>query len=118
MQTIIDNCDTFITMGGNDFSTAEMIARRADRPLTDIQNMSVSTKWVFQRRWKPVFSSTADLDGYDLPRQIEASFMRRSRNRIGLPLNCGIAYCRQFRKQTGQELRSAPALFFISDIPF
>ena len=73
MQTIIDNCDTFITMGGNDFSTAEMIARRADRPLTDIQNMSVSTKWVFQRRWKPVFSSTADLDGYDLPRQIEAS---------------------------------------------
>ena len=71
-QTIMDNCDTFIFMGGNDVTTAQMIARRADRPLTDIQNMPVSTNWVFQRGRKPVYSRTVDLDEYTLAKQVEA----------------------------------------------
>lgn len=65
-HTIMDNCDTLIYMGGNDVDTAEMIAKRANRPLSDILDMPVGTNWLFRRGEKPVHSRSVDLDEYSL----------------------------------------------------
>lgn len=65
-HTIMDNCDTLIYMGGNDVNTAEMIAKRADKPLTEILDMPVGTNWLFRRGEKPVHSRSVDLDEYAL----------------------------------------------------
>lgn len=67
-HTIMDNCDTFIYMGGNDVETALTISRRANKSLTQILDMPVGTNWVFRRGDKPRFSRTIDLDEYtDMP---------------------------------------------------
>ncbi len=63
-HTIMDNCDTFIYMGGNDVETALTISRRANKSLTQILDMPVGTNWVFRRGDKPRFSRTIDLDEY------------------------------------------------------
>ena len=62
----MDNCDTLIYMGGNDVDTAEIIAKRANRPLPDILDMPVGTNWLFRRGEKPVHSRSVDLDEYSL----------------------------------------------------
>lgn len=70
-HTIMDNCDTFIYMGGNDVETALTISKRANKPLTQILDMPVGTNWVFRRGQKPKFSRTVDLDEYtEMPREI------------------------------------------------
>lgn len=65
-HTIIDNCDTLIYMGGNDVETAETIAKRANKPLTDILDMPVGSNWLFRRGEKPIHSRSVDLDEYSL----------------------------------------------------
>lgn len=53
-------------MGGNDVNTAEMIAKRADKPLSEILDMPVGTNWLFRRGEKPVHSRSVGLDEYAL----------------------------------------------------
>lgn len=65
-HTIIDNCDTVIYMGGNDISTARMIAMRSNKPVHRILDMPVGTNWIFRRGEKPRFSETVDITGYSL----------------------------------------------------
>ncbi|MGN0655827.1 MAG: VirD4-like conjugal transfer protein, CD1115 family [Ruminiclostridium sp.] len=65
-HTIMDNCDTFIYMGGNDVDTARTISRRANTPLSRILDMPVGTNWVFRRGQKPRFSETIDVEGYEV----------------------------------------------------
>ena len=47
--TIKNNCDSYVFMGGNDLETAQHIALRSDKPVTDILELKVGKEMVFRR---------------------------------------------------------------------
>lgn len=53
-KTIINNCDTYIYLGGMDIVTAKAIAERMDCPYTDILNMEIGRELLFHRGQKPL----------------------------------------------------------------
>ncbi len=61
-DTIINNCDTYVYLGGNDLETAEAVAKRSNKPLHNILSMPVGTNWVFRRGTIPVNGRNFDLD--------------------------------------------------------
>ena len=70
-HTIMDNCDTFVYMGGNDVCTAELISKRSNRSVMQIMNMPLNTNWLFRRGEPPLESRTVDLSEYTIPRVSE-----------------------------------------------
>lgn len=63
-QTIIDNCDTYVYMGGSNPRMAENIAIRANKPATKILHMPLSMSWIFRRGQEPVFVNNFDLEWF------------------------------------------------------
>lgn len=68
-KTIISNCDTYVYLGGNDVSTAQSIAVRCNKPLSQVLYMPVGTCWVFRRGSQPVFTELLDVK--ELVREME-----------------------------------------------
>ena len=52
--TIINNCDTYVYMGGMDISTSKNISIRLNEPLEDVLYMPVNRAVVFRRGSRPV----------------------------------------------------------------
>ncbi|MCD7773165.1 MAG: type IV secretory system conjugative DNA transfer family protein [Ruminococcus sp.] len=52
--TIINNCDTYIYMGGSDLKTSESVSQRLDKPLSDVLYMPVGQIVVFRRGQNPI----------------------------------------------------------------
>ena len=71
-QTIIDNCNTYVYMGGGNPTQARSISERANKSMQSILNMPVSTCWVFRRGQEPTLCDNFDLEwfqrekGYEL----------------------------------------------------
>ena len=64
-QTILDNCDTTIYMGGNNAKTAEYIVKLVDKPLNRVLHMPMRTHWLIRRGETPVCCETVFIDSYD-----------------------------------------------------
>ena len=54
--TIINNCDTYVYMGGMDVETCRNVSLRSNKPLDKIMNMELEKVVVFRRGQKPIFS--------------------------------------------------------------
>jgi type IV secretion system protein VirD4 len=68
--TIMANCDTYIYMGGNDVETAQSIALRCDKSLSEILSLPIGSAWVFQRGETPKLVEAGkekDKDDDELP---------------------------------------------------
>ena len=52
--TIINNCDTYVFMGGMDLVTASHISQRLNVPIEDVLYMPIGKEYVFRRGQKPV----------------------------------------------------------------
>lgn len=52
--TIINNCDTYLYMGGMDLKTARHISERLNSPLEDVLYMPIGQEFVFRRGQKPI----------------------------------------------------------------
>lgn len=63
-QTIIDNCNTYVYMGGSDPHQAREIALRANKSPNTILNMPISTSWIFRRGQEPVLCNNFDLEWF------------------------------------------------------
>lgn len=63
-NTIIDDCDTLIYMGGNDPETARSIAIRCNKTTQTILHMPLCSSWIFRRGDKPVMCKNMELDDY------------------------------------------------------
>ena len=63
-KTIIDNCDTYIYMGGNDYDNAKAVANRLDLPVKRVLYMPVGGNWIFRRGQEPVNGKNIDLETY------------------------------------------------------
>lgn len=55
-QTILNNCDTFVYLGGNDLETSEDIARRCGRKLTSILHMPYGQCVVMRCGMDPIYA--------------------------------------------------------------
>ncbi|MBO5636047.1 MAG: type IV secretory system conjugative DNA transfer family protein [Acidaminococcaceae bacterium] len=53
-QTICDNTDCMVYLGGNDLFTAEQIARRINKPVYDVLCLPVGSEYLFVRGQKPL----------------------------------------------------------------
>ena len=61
-QTIIDNCNTYVYMGGSDPNQAHKVALRADKSTNTILNMPLMHSWIFRRGQQPVMCHNIDLE--------------------------------------------------------
>lgn len=64
-QTIIDNCNTYVYMGGSNPEMAETIAKRANKPASKILNMPLSKSWIFRRGQEPLLCDNVDLESFE-----------------------------------------------------
>ena len=73
-QTIVDNCDTLLYMGGRDEDTINLISKLSNKPFNKIMEMPVSMHWKIQRGKPAEYCKTVDLSEYDL------SFLKQSQD--------------------------------------
>lgn len=59
--TIINNCDTYLYMGGMDLKTGRSISERLNTPLEDVLYMPIGQVCIFRRGQKPVITSRYDI---------------------------------------------------------
>ena len=55
-QTIINNCDTYVYLGGMDLNTCRNISLKANMPLEDVLYMPVGSEIIFRRGQKPIYT--------------------------------------------------------------
>lgn len=58
---IIDNCDTYVFFGGNNYDTARALSLKLNVPLDEILFLPVGRTIVFRRGQRPVFSTRYDI---------------------------------------------------------
>ncbi|MGN1023315.1 MAG: type IV secretory system conjugative DNA transfer family protein [Lachnospiraceae bacterium] len=58
--TILDNCDTYVYLGGNDIQTARQVSVRLNAPLEDVMYLPIGKEVVFQRGRHPVCTERYD----------------------------------------------------------
>ena len=59
--TIINNCDTYVYMGGMDLQTGRSISERINKPIEDILYMPIGQEYIFRRGSKPVRTTRYDI---------------------------------------------------------
>lgn len=59
--TIINNCDTYIYLGGMDMDTVTNVSKRLNRPLNDVLDMPLGQELFFRRGQKPVVTKRYDI---------------------------------------------------------
>lgn len=59
--TIINNCDTYIYMGGMDLNTGKAISQRINKPLEDVLYMPIGQVFIFRRGQKPIITTRYDI---------------------------------------------------------
>lgn len=60
-RTIINNCDTYIYLGGMDYGTCEQVALRMNRSIADVLWMPLGMEVFFRRGQKPIVTKRYDL---------------------------------------------------------
>ena len=59
--TIIDNCDTYVYMGGMNLKTCRSISERLNVPLDEILYMPLGREVIFRRGQRPVVTQRYDI---------------------------------------------------------
>ncbi len=60
-KTIINNCDTYVFLGGMDDETIESIAKKTDVPASEIRNMPIGTEYFIRRGQKAIRTKRYDI---------------------------------------------------------
>lgn len=67
--TIIDNCNTYVYMGGSSPDMASQIAKRANKTTNTILNMPIQKSWIFRRGQAPVCCDNFKLEPFELEKR-------------------------------------------------
>ncbi len=81
-QTIVDNCNTYVYMGGSNPEQAESIAKRANKPANKILNMPLEMSWIFRRGQEPVLCKNFDLEWFQKEKNYVVPRMKKQSNMI------------------------------------
>jgi len=76
--TIINNCDTYLYMGGMDLKTAQRISTRLDAPLDEVLYMPIGQELVFRRGQRPIVTRRYDVLSNELWQQITRQYEERT----------------------------------------
>lgn len=79
-STIVDNCNTYVYMGGSSPEMAEKIAVRANKTSNTILNMPLEKSWVFRRGQAPVFCDNFDLASFEREKRFESGMPRLNKH--------------------------------------
>lgn len=74
---ILDNCDSYIFLGGNNVETARSVSIRLDVPLADILYMPVGQEIVFRRGQNPVITKRYDIQKDELYQKVTEEYNRQ-----------------------------------------
>lgn len=80
--TIINNCDTYVYMGGMDLKTCEHISKRVNLPLEDVLYMPIGQIIVFRRGERPVITKRYDILNNKLYKKITESYEKDNKKGI------------------------------------
>lgn len=72
--TIINNCDSYVYMGGMDLQTARNISQKANKPLDEILYMPVGQEIVFRRGERPKVTRRYDILKDELYRKVTREY--------------------------------------------
>ncbi|MCC8046359.1 MAG: type IV secretory system conjugative DNA transfer family protein [Clostridiales bacterium] len=72
--TIINNCDTYIYMGGMDLKTAQRISTRLDAPLDEVLYMPIGQELIFRRGARPIVTMRYNIYGNELWQYITSQY--------------------------------------------
>ena len=78
--TIINNCDTYVYMGGMDISTAKNISIRLNEPLEDVLYMPVNRVVIFRRGSRPVVTGRYDVLSDERYQNVTAAYEAAQKN--------------------------------------
>lgn len=72
--TIINNCDTYLYMGGMDLRTAQNVSLRLNVPLDEVLYMPIGQEILFRRGQRPVVTRRYDIRKNDLYQQVTKQY--------------------------------------------
>lgn len=72
--TIINNCDTYLYMGGMDLRTAQNVSLRLNVPLDEVLYMPIGQEILFRRGQCPVVTRRYDIRKNDLYQQVTKQY--------------------------------------------
>lgn len=75
--TIINNCDSYIYLGGMDLKTAQNMSLRLNRPLEDILYMPIGQEVVIRRGQRPIITRRYDIQKNELYQEITKEYNRQ-----------------------------------------
>lgn len=72
--TIINNCDTYLYMGGMDLKTGRSVSERLNMPLEDVLYMPIGREYIFRRGQKPVITNRYNISENELYKKITQQY--------------------------------------------
>lgn len=79
--TIINNCDTYLYMGGMDIKTARSVSERLNVPLDMVLTMPIGQEYIFRRGQKPMITERYPITENSKYQQITRDYEARFRER-------------------------------------
>lgn len=77
--TIINNCDTYLYMGGMDLKTARSVSERLNIPLEDVLYMPIGQEYIFRRGQKPIVTQRYNVLENEAYQKITKHYENRER---------------------------------------
>lgn len=75
--TIINNCDTYLYMGGMDLKTGRSISERLNVPLEDVLYMPIGQEYIFRRGQRPIVTTRYNITRDEQYRQITEEYEKQ-----------------------------------------
>lgn len=72
--TIINNCDTYLYMGGMDLRTAQNVSLRLNVPLDEVLYMPIGQEILFRRGQRPIVTKRYDINKNPLYQQVTKQY--------------------------------------------
>lgn len=79
---ILDNCDTYIFMGGNNYDTAKSVSLRLNAPFEDVLYMPVGQEIIFRRGQKPIITRRYDIKNDKFYQKITNDYEKNLKQQI------------------------------------
>lgn len=75
--TIINNCDSYVYLGGMDLRTAQNISLRLNAPLDEVLYMPIGQELLFRRGQRPVNTRRYNIQENDVYKKVTADYNKR-----------------------------------------
>jgi len=75
--TILNNCDSYVYMGGMDIKTAQNISLRLNKPLDEVLYMPIGREVVFRRGQRPIVTQRYNVQENELYRKVTSAYEKR-----------------------------------------